>query len=649
MTPRRFSRYAGVAGDLAVDVGADELRALDATWRRNRGPLGWLSATGHKEIGLRFVVTAFVFFALAGTLALLMRIQLAVPENRFLSPAVYDQLFSTHGTAMMFLFAVPVMEGMGLYLVPLMVGTRNVSFPRLLNFGYFVYLSAGIALFVALLSDVGPVAGWSGYVPLAGPEFTPGKRSQLWAQIVTLVEISALVGAIEILTTVFKQRAPGMTLSRIPLFVWAHVVASAMIVFAMPAVMLSSTMLTLDRLTNVGTHFYNQAEGGDALLGQHLFWFFAHPAFYIFFLPATGFVSAILPTFARRRIFGYLPQVLALTATAFLGFGVWVNHMFTTPLPRLGQGLFTASSLMIVIPTGLQFFCWTATLWGGKPRIELPMAFVLAFFAVFLIGGLTGVMLASVGIDLQVHDTFFVVAHLHYALIGGSVFPLIGAIYYWFPKWTGRMLDATLGWWNLALLFVGFNLTFFPMHQLGLLGMTRRVSTYSDASGFGQLNLLASIGAGVLGASMLVLFANVVWSRKRGELAGADPWGGDTLEWATSSPPPSYDFARLPSVRGRYPVWEGIEHLPVVTGLSSKTREVLVTGLHDAAPDHRYVLAGESPWPPILALVTASALIGMAFHPVAVPIGVGAALVVLAGWFWHRAAVDLGGGSEAVA
>ena len=370
--------------------------ALERTWGSKPGLYGWLITTDHKRIGLRFIATAFVFFALGGILALVMRLQLAQPQGQVLGPDLYNQFFTVHGTTMMFLFAVPVMEGMGLYLVPLMVGTRNVCFPRLMNFGYYVYLFAGIMLYTALFLNTGPDMGWFSYVPLAGPDYGPGKRVDVWTQMVTMVEVSTLVGAIEIIATAFKLRAPGMSLARIPLFVWTMVVTSFMILFAMPAVMLCSTMLAADRLIYIDTHFYNPAEGGDALLWQHLFWFFAHPEVYIIFLPATGFISAIIPTFTRRTMFGYTALVLALIATAFIGFGVWVHHMFTTPLPRLGQGLFTGASLMIAIPSGIQIFCWIATMWNGRIRLKTPMLFILGFFAVFIIGGLTGVMLASV-------------------------------------------------------------------------------------------------------------------------------------------------------------------------------------------------------------------------------------------------------------
>ncbi len=604
------------------------------TWSRRPGLYGWLITTDHKALGLRFIITAMVFFLLGGLLALAVRLQLAVPQGRVLGPDAYNQAFTTHGTTMMFLFAVPVMTGMGLYLVPLMVGTQNVCFPRLLNYGYYVYLFAGLMLYVALVLNTGPDMGWFSYVPLAGPDYTPGKRVDVWSQMVTLVEVSTLIAAVEIIATAFTQRAPGMSLDRVPLFVWSMVVTSFMIVFAMPAVMLSSTMLAADRMTGISTQFFNPAEGGDALLWQHLFWFFAHPEVYIIFLPATGFVSAILPTFTRRMMFGYAALTLSLVATAFIAFGVWVHHMFATPLPRVGQGVFTGASLMVAIPSGIQIFCWIATIWGGKVRLKSPMLFVLGFFAVFVIGGLTGVMLASVSIDLQVHDTFFVVAHLHYVLIGGAVFPLLGALHYWLPKWTGRMLSEPLAWVSFWLVFVGFNVTFFPMHHLGLRGMPRRVYTYLPEQNWGALNLLATCGAFVLALGLLCFLVNVLWSRRYGAIAGDNPWGAGTLEWAAASPPEPHNFTRLPTVRDREPIWEDAARSPVVTGLATDTREVLVTTPHDAQPHHRNHIAGDSVWPVLAAIVTGAAFVGLVFTAWAFPAGAVGLFVTLLGWFW---------------
>src|SRR5688572_19638294 len=358
-----------------------------------------------------------------------------------------------------------------------------------------------------------------------------------------------------------------MSLNRIPLFVWSMLVAFFMILFAMPAVTICSTLLSMDRLTNVSTQFFNHTEGGDALLWQHLFWFFGHPDVYIIFLPATGFISAIIPTFARRKIFGYTPLVLSMIATGFIGFGVWVHHMFVTPIPELGQGMFTASSLLITIPNGVQIFCWTATLWLGRPWLKTPLLFVLAFFATFIVGGLTGVMLASVSLDTQAHDTMFVVAHLHYVLIGGAIFPLLGALHYWFPKWTGKMPSETLGRISVLLVFVGFNLTFYPLHHLGLGGMTRRVYTYAPETGWQPMNVLATIGAFTLGLGFCIFFLNLWLSRRNGAPAGPNPWFAGTFEWSTTSPPPRYNYSKLPTCEGREPVWENSPDAAIVDKL----------------------------------------------------------------------------------
>jgi len=613
-------------------VNTDERQRLEQTWRSPPGVWGWFSQVDHKVIGKRFIVTALGFFSLGGVLALLMRIQLARPENHFLGPDLYNQIFTMHGTTMMFLFAVPVMEGMGVYLVPLMVGTRNIAFPRLNAFSYYLYLAGGVMLYVAFLLNTGPDAGWFSYVPLAGPEYAPGKRVDFWAQMITFTEVSALAVAVELIVTIFKLRAPGMSLNRIPLFVWSLLVTSFMIIFAMPAVMLASTNLIMDRL--VSTQFFNPAEGGDALLWQHLFWFFGHPEVYIIFVPALGIVSAIITTFSRRQIFGYTAMVLSLVSTAFIGFGLWVHHMFATDVPQLGQSFFTAASMMIAIPSGVQIFCWIATLWSGRPRLQTPLLFVLGFFFVFVLGGLTGVMLASVPLDLQTHDTFFVVAHLHYVLIGGAVFPLFGGLYYWFPKMTGRMLNERAGKWNFWLLFIGFNLTFFPMHQLGLEGMPRRVYTYLPEMGWGTLNSLATVGAIIVAVSILVFVGNVLWSRTQGLAAGQNPWEASTLEWAVSSPPPSYNFFHIPVVPGREPLWEYCDEQPVVTGLRNDIREVLVTTVTDAKPDHRIKFPNPSIWPFVSAIAVSGLFIGSIFTPWAVPIGSVPVTITLIGWFW---------------
>jgi cytochrome c oxidase subunit 1 len=464
--------------------------------------------------------------------------------------------------------------------------------------------------------------------------FSPGKRVDIWAQMITFTELSALAGAVNTVATIFTHRAPGMSLNRMPLFVWASLVMSFMVIFAMPAVMLTSGALALDRL--VGTQFFNAAEGGDNILYQHLFWFFGHPEVYIIFVPATGFVSTITAVFCRRRVFGYAAMVLALISVGFIGFGLWVHHMFATGLPQLGQSFFTAASLMIVIPNGVQIFCWLATIWGGRVRLRTPMMYVIGFIVIFVIGGLSGVFLASVPIDIQVHDTYFVVAHFHYVLIGGAVFPLLGAVYFWFPKFTGRMLDERLGHLSFWITFIGFNVTFFPMHKLGLIGMPRRVYTYLEERGWQGLNVLATAGAVLLALGFFVTLVNALRALRSGALAGNNPWDADGLEWATTSPPPPYNFDPLPTVSDGYPLWTSPPDQPVVAGIRSDVHELLLTRILDAEPSHRHVMPGPSISPFILALGAGLTFTIGIFTPWSVVPGAVVAAIGLVAWFWPR-------------
>ena len=607
---------------------------LEVTWRRPPGIIGWLASVDHKEIGRRYIVTALLFLALGGVLALAMRVQLARPDSALIGAERYNQIFTMHGSTMMFLFAVPVMEGVGVYIIPLMLGTRSTAFPRLNAFSYFMYLFGGLLLWGAFILNIGPDVGWFAYTPLSGPQFSPGKRADIWAQMITFTEVSALAAAVVLVCTILKARAPGMTLARMPLFAWAMLVQAVMIIFAMPAVALASSMLISDRL--VGTNFYNAAEHGDALLWQHLFWFFGHPEVYIIFIPATGFVSMITETFCRRPVFAHAVVVLALISTGILAFGLWVHHMFATGLPRVGYSFYTAASMSVSIPTGLQIFCWLATMWDGRPRLQVPMLYVVGFIITFVIGGLTGVMVAAVPLDLQLHDTYFVVAHFHYVLIGGAVFPLLGVLTYWFPKITGRMMSETLGKITFWLTFIGFHMTFFPMHWSGLLGMPRRVYTYPAGLGLEVPNLISSIGAFVLATAVLLFVLNGLFSLYRGAIATPNPWGAATLEWATSSPPPVYNFAHIPVVESNTPLWDLDGELPVVTGLRVDEKETLLTTVVAATPDVREPVPAASLWPFISAIAVGIVFIASIFSPWALAVGVIPCAIALTAWFWPK-------------
>ena len=607
---------------------------LDLAWRRPRGIIGWLATVDHKEIGRRYIITALGFFVLGGIMALLMRLQLAQPDSNLIGAERYNQLFTMHGSTMMFLFAVPVMEGVAVYIIPLMLGTRSTAFPRLNAFSYYMYLFGGLMLWGAFVLNIAPDVGWFAYTPLSGPQFSPGKRADVWAQMITFTEVAALAAAVVLTSTILKCRAPGMTLARMPLFAWAMLVVAVMIIFSMPSVALCSGMLISDRL--VGTNFYNAAEHGDALLWQHLFWFFGHPEVYIIFLPATGFVSVMVETFCRRPVFGHAVVVLALISTGILAFGLWVHHMFATGLPRVGYSFYTAASMSVSIPMGLQIFCWLATIWDGRPRFQVPMLYVVGFIVTFVIGGLTGVMVAAVPLDLQLHDTYFVVAHFHYVLIGGAVFPLLGIFTYWFPKITGRMMNDTVGKVSFWLVFVGFHLTFFPMHLSGLLGMPRRVYTYPAGLGLEVPNLLSTLGTFILAAAVVLFVVNGLISLYRGVIAGPNPWGAASLEWATSSPPPVYNFEHIPVVESDTPLWDVEGELPVVTGLRVDEKEILLTTVVAAAPDLREPVPAASLWPLIGAMAVGIVFVASIFSPWALVFGLVPCGIAFAAWFWPK-------------
>lgn len=608
---------------------------LQRLWEPGHGLIGWLSTINHKNIGRRYIVTGFLFFVLAGIAALLMRIQLMFPENTFLNADQYNQVFTTHGTTMMFLFAVPIMQGVGIYFVPLMIGARDVAFPKMNALGYYVYLFAGIVLWISLFLGTGPDGGWFAYLPLTMTRYSPTYGMDVYSALITGTEIAALIAAIELIVTTFKFRAPGMTLNRIPVFVWAMLVTAFMITVAMPSIVVATTELLLDR--SVNTNFFNPNLGGNPLLWQHLFWFFGHPEVYIIFIPALGMVSEILGTFCQRPVVGYSFLVVSLVAIGVISFGLWVHHMFATGLPILGLSFFTVASMVISIPSGIQIFSALATLWHGKWNLKTPLLYVLGFLATFVIGGITGVMVAAVPLDWQLHDTYFVVAHFHYVLIGGAVFPLLGAIYYWFPKLTGKMMNERMGQWNFWLTFIGFNLTFFPMHLTGMYGMARRVYTYLPGMGWDTLNFVSSIGSFVIAVGVLLFIINVISSLRSGPPAPDNPWNAGTLEWATSSPPPVYNFEAIPVVKSHYPLWEPAEQRSsYVFAASPDRRETLGTTALDAMPEMRVPLPGNTILPFLMTLPIIFTLIVTMIDLTPVVVGTIVTLIPLALWHWPR-------------
>src|SRR5829696_399512 len=611
----------------------EHIARLTELWQSRPGLIGWLSAVNHKNIGARYIFTGFLFFALAGIAALLMRTQLAVPENTFLDANQYNQLFTIHGVTMMFLFAVPIMLGVGIYFVPLMIGARDVPFPRANAFGYYLYLFSGIVLWGSLLLGTGPDGGWFAYTPLTESRYTPTYGMDVYQQLINGTEIAAVIAATELIILIFKFRAPGMTLNRMPLFVWAILVTSIMVEFAMPTLLIATNLLGFDR--SINTNFFNPNLGGNPLLWQHLFWFFGHPEVYIIFIPALGMVSEILAAFTRRAVVGYSLLVISLVTISVFSFGLWVHHMFTTGLPTIGMSLFTINSMVISIPSGIQIFSGLATLWHGKLNLKTPLLYVLGFIVTFVIGGISGVMVALMPFDLQAQDSYFVVAHLHYVLIGGSVFPLLGAIYYWFPKMTGRMMNERMGQWNFWLTIIGFNVAFFPMHLSGLYGMPRRVYTYLPGLGWDVPNLISTIGAYILGIGVLLFIINVYNSLRNGRQATDNPWKAGTLEWATASPPPSYNFATLPLVQSHYPLWDTPQDSYVFEE-SLERRETLGSSPLDAEPEMRVWLPRDSIIPFIAAVVLIIQFLNQMWSLTFVVVFTLLFLGVLGIWFWPR-------------
>ncbi|SDM00322.1 cytochrome c oxidase subunit I+III [Franzmannia pantelleriensis] len=526
---------------------------MQEVWGNPRG-LKALTIVNHTTLGLRFMVTGMVFFLIGGILAMLVRTQLAFPDQEFMSPEIYNQVFTMHGTVMMFLFAIPMLEGLAIYMIPKMIGARDLVCPRLTSLGYWCYLFGGIILVSSLFLEMAPDSGWFMYTPLSSGEFAPGPGSDFWLLGITFIEISALSAGVELVVSILRTRTRGMSLDKMPLFAWYILAMALMIVVGFPPLILASIMLELERA--VGMPFFEVAAGGDPILWQHLFWLFGHPEVYIIFLPAAGIVSTLIPVFAGRPIVGYRWVVVAIIVTGFISFGLWVHHMFTVGIPQLAQAFFSAASMLVAVPTAIQVFVWLATLWLGRPVMKLPMLWILGFLIIFVCGGLTGVMLALVPFNWQVHDTHFVVAHMHYVLVGGMLFPLMAGLYYWLPLFSGRMPSERLGRWGFWLTFLGFNATFLIMHWTGLLGMPRRIYTYETVMGWEIFNLLSSIGGFVMSAGIAMVLLDIALHFRFGRPAPRNPWNADTLEWANTLPPSPYNLVSLPTVHSRHPMWD---------------------------------------------------------------------------------------------
>jgi cytochrome c oxidase subunit I+III len=629
-----------VNDDIFEYVPDDE---FDDVWNPPPGLWGRLITVQNQYVGMRLIFLSLLMFTLAGILALLMRLQLIRPENNFINNETYNELFTMHGSTMMFLFIVPLVEGIATLVLPQMFGTRELPFPRLTSFAFWTFLAGGLIFYASFFFNSVPDGGWFAYVPLTGPKYSPGLGMDYWLLGLNVAEVGAIAGAIEIILSFFKMRAPGMSLNRIPVFAWSMVVMAFMLIGAFTPLIVGSLLLEFDR--KLGTHFYNPEAGGSPLLWQHVFWIFGHPDVYIQFLPATGIISTIIPVFSGQRLVGYTAVVLALVATGFMSFGLWVHHMFATGLPELSLSFFSAVSILIAIPSGVQIFAWIATMWRGRVRLETPMLFALGFFFIFVLGGITGVMVGVAPFDFQAHDSYFIVAHLHYVLFGGAVFPIFGGLYFWGPKFIGKMFNEHLGKWHFWLLFIGFNVTFFPMHIVGLMGMPRRVYTYQAGLGWDIFNLISTIGVFMIAAALLVFFYNVYRTFRFGEKAPDNPWHADTLEWGTPTPNYQYGFRRLPIVHSRHPLWdedksihEGTpEEEALVETLALWPRhyraQLIVTTL-DARPQEVVRIAGPSVWP-VVGSVGAMLFSFFLIYDWVIPAGISAVVTAVSLILWH--------------
>ncbi len=618
----------------------DARERLHRLWETPPGALGALACVDHKVIGIRYLVTAFAFLVLGGLEALVMRIQLAHADASLVSPAAYDQLFTMHGVTMLFLFALPILSGFSNYLWPLMIGARDMAFPRVNALSYWLFLAAGIFLYTSFPLGLAPNAGWFNYVPLASSSYLSGPNIDFFALGMIFLGMSTTVGAINFVVTFFKMRAPGMSLDRLPILLWGTVTASVSILFALPSLTAACLFLYLDR--HFGTHFYDAAHGGQPLLWQHLFWIFGHPWVYIIVLPAMSMASDMIPVFCRRPLVGYAYVALATVAVGILGFGVWVHHMFATGLSTVSLSFFSGASMVIAVPSAVSVFAWIATIWQGRPVFRTPFLFLAGFIILFVIGGVSGSMTAAVPFDWQATDSYFVVAHLHYVLVGINLFPVFAAVHYWFPKMTGRMMSERLGRWSFWLMLLGFNVGFFPMHILGFLGMPRRIYTYPAGLGWGPWNLVVTAGSFAFALGVLLFLVNVWRSRHHGVPAEGNPWGAGTLEWSTPSPPPPYNFACIPRVASRHPLWEadlggGGTVLDQGPALDDGHQAVSTSAL-DAEPTAILPMPGDSLWPFYLAVALLVLFYALLFSQwVLAVIGAVASAVCVGAWLWPGA------------
>ncbi|HEX2525431.1 MAG TPA: cytochrome c oxidase subunit I [Geminicoccus sp.] len=612
---------------------------LERIWGTGPG-FGRLAAVNHTLLGRRFIITAFLFFAVGGILAMLIRAQIATSHSAFVGPEIYNQLFTMHGTVMMFLFAIPMFEGFAIYLLPKMLGARDLAFPRFGAYGYWCYLFGGSIMLIALAVGAAPNGGWFMYTPLTSKPFSPGINADVWLIGITFVEISAIGAATEIAVSILMVRAPGMSLDRLPIFAWYMLVVAMMILAGFPPLILGSILLEAERA--FGWAIFDPTRGGDSLLWQHLFWLFGHPEVYIIFLPAAGMISTILPVLVRRELIGYRWVVLAAISVGFLSFGLWVHHMFAVGIPHLALAFFSAASMLVAIPTGVQIFAWIGTLMSGRPQMSVPMLFLLGFFFIFVLGGLTGVMVAVVPFDWQVHDTHFVVAHLHYVLVGGFVFPMLAAAYYWLPHFTGREHVYKLGYFAFWLIFIGFNMTFFLMHLTGLLGMPRRVWTYPGSFGWDGLNLLSSIGGFVMTMGFALVALDFLLQVRFGPKTARNPWEAGTLEWATPVPPADYGFASLPVVTSHHPLADDPDlprKLAAGEGLLGFARhewlETIAVDMVTGKPRQIIILPGSTFLPLWTALATGLFFLSLLFQVYQLAV-VGMVLTIVLFWLWTR-------------